>query len=419
MKKAHDGDRKPHTYKQRKRAPAPNPIVAAVTAWLHAQGEASVGGVTPTEQEKLLAETPKRWTVYAPLALLPAGAFAGEGWRRALWVAILREIERVSGTQVTHLAVVEGIPASVRRSHPPPFSPSTPPGSSCPSQTLDLRNDENILRSPTGLRMLHGDFGPDETAAAAAASSAVTDADFDAAFWVSTRQNGIAQTWAPRWTMFSRGNIKEKARLLGFHRGMRDTWAVDMYAGIGYFVFSYAALGMRVLCWELNPWSVEGLRRGALANGWSVRVVRGRELGEDRLEEYVDGGEQIVVFLEDNARATERIGRWRAECPGKGEDVEVLHVNCGLLPRSDLSWDGAWEITRTSEQAWLHLHENVGVADIEKRKGEIETWFADLSRRDGGVRLARVEHVEQVKTFAPGVWHCVFDLYITRSSSIT
>ncbi|KAK6858721.1 S-adenosyl-L-methionine-dependent methyltransferase [Apiospora arundinis] len=83
--------------------------------------------------------------------------------------------------------------------------------------------------------------------------------------------------------MFRRGNIKEKARVLSFHeptdpslhhRAMSlgelcNKWAVDMYAGIGYFVFSYAELGMRVLCWELNPWSVEGLRRGALANGWS------------------------------------------------------------------------------------------------------------------------------------------------------
>ena len=63
------------------------------------------------------------------------------------------------------------------------------------------------------------------------------------------------QTWAPKHTMFSRGNIKEKARVLnlakqptaGLEPGLENTdpeartMAVDLYAGIGYFTFSYAA----------------------------------------------------------------------------------------------------------------------------------------------------------------------------------
>jgi tRNA wybutosine-synthesizing protein 2 len=160
--------------------------------------------------------------------------------------------------------------------------------------------EENVLRSPAGLRMLFGDWGGDGDDGGGLGGGG--------ALWVATRQNGIAQVWAPRWTMFSRGNVKEKGRLLAFHDdgGQQDApplgedgveaqrrrrrraavaaalppqtrgeaWAVDLYAGIGYFAFSYARLGMRVLCWELNAWSVEGLRRGARANGWGVRVVR-------------------------------------------------------------------------------------------------------------------------------------------------
>lgn len=250
--------------------------------------------------------------------------------------------------------------------------------------------------------------------------------------------------------MFSRGNIKEKARLLAFHSPFhspplprhsqpdapayfRGRWAVDLFAGIGYFAFCYAKLGMRVLCWEMNPWSVEGLRRGALGNGFSVRVVRpasvitvgegvaagggeGGEVlggGEVDLEEVLAGGEQIVVFLEDNRFAAGRVRRLRELAGGEGT-LPVVHVNCGLLPRSDMVWRDAWEMVN-GEKGWLHLHENVGEGDIDARKGEVQgvfdTWKAEA---DGG-KDATVEHVERVKTFAPGVWHCVFDVFITRA----
>ncbi|KAI1634015.1 S-adenosyl-L-methionine-dependent methyltransferase, partial [Biscogniauxia mediterranea] len=297
--------------------------------------------------------------------------------------------------------------------------------------------------------MLYGDFGPSSPAVPEGDDECAAEGFFERALWVSTRQNGIFQTWAPRWTMFSRGNIKEKARLLDFHRRpreeqqlgsennesengderrlshrasvpssrLREAWAVDLYAGIGYFVFSYAKQGMRVLGWELNPWSVEGLRRGAEGNGWSVKVVRGLELARP-MAEILAGGEQIVVFLEDNAHAAKRIRELRSY----GVGLEVLHVNCGLLPTSDVVWRDAWDIARgEGEQAWLHLHENVGVADIDRRKGEIEEWFTALSTSEkdqSPTRQARVEHAELVKTYAPGVWHCVFDVYIQKSSSI-
>ncbi|PHH85737.1 hypothetical protein CDD83_11232 [Cordyceps sp. RAO-2017] len=258
--------------------------------------------------------------------------------------------------------------------------------------------------------MLAGDFGP----ARAEAEPPSAD-DFGRALWVSTRQNGIVQTWAPRWTMFSRGNVKEKARLLGFPRtgatggedGGDDVWAVDLYAGIGYFVFCYVSLGMRVLCWEINGWSVEGLRRGARANGWTVRVVRPHELDLPPAD-LLAGREQIVVFLESNEGALSRLGKWQA----MGLVRHVEHVNCGLLPTSEPSWRPAWEVTGPSPRSWLHLHENVGVKDIESRRRSIQQSVADWARSEGQGRSATVDHVELVKTFAPGVWHCVFDVHI-------
>ena len=137
-----------------------------------------------------------------------------------------------------------------------------------------MTNSENILRSPVNLTPLYGDFGSTPTPQTI---SNPTATDFANALWVTARQNGIWQTWAPLYTMFSRGNVREKARILNLPTlttGL-DTAsaAVDLYAGIGYFAFSYRKSSQalekgikQVLCWEINPWSVEGLRRGAEMN---------------------------------------------------------------------------------------------------------------------------------------------------------
>ncbi|KAM3505182.1 hypothetical protein MY11210_008068 [Beauveria gryllotalpidicola] len=377
-----------------------NPIQAAVQSWL-------VGQQPPGEEEaeawrdSLLCSAPKRFTIYEPMALLPSGSFSKPIWintlqacteeaSAALWTLLLKELSSVAKSPLTNLAINEGIPL----------------------QKSGESSDENVLRSPTGLRMLHGDFGPSGTA-----SETPTTEDFEKALWVSTKQNRIHQIWAPRWTMFSRGNVKEKARLLDFERSESasgdPSWAVDLYGGIGYFVFSYAALGMRVLCWEINPWSVEGLRRGARANRWRVRVISDPADLARPVEEMLEGGEQIIVFLEDNQLAQGKILRLQERGVGR----RIAHINGGFLPTSEPTWEPAWNMARrsTTLQTWLHLHENVGVHDIAARKADIEERFRQWNRAQSTLREVSVSHVEQVKTFAPGVWHCVFDVCIATS----
>lgn len=403
----------------------PNPISAAVCEWFDAHSNAL--SALGAEIDSLVAEAPKRWVTYEPMVLLPSGSFTSPAWTKALsevssdfrddfWQIVLRKIGHKTREKATHLAANDGIPLTVSTRA---ATEGIAHGSLGEQQQ---QQHENILRSPVGLRILRGDFGPPETS-----GQIVTSDDFDRAFWVCTKQNGIHQTWAPRWTMFSRGNIKEKARLLSFHDSprpanevapqslahrikTRDTlsksWAVDLYAGIGYFVFSYAKLGMRVLCWELNPWSVEGLRRGAHANGWPVKVIHGRDLARPT-RELVSEEDKIVVFLESNEQAATRVHDLRSH----GLDLPVRHVNCGLLPKSDDSWAAARAILGRAEDGWLHLHENVGVDDIERRRGEIQELFDGWDEGAGQDRAAKVENVELVKTFAPNVWHCVFDVY--------
>jgi tRNA wybutosine-synthesizing protein 2 len=375
----------------KQRAPKGNLIQNAINDWL---GSVAIPDIetNSTWKADLLSSAPKRFTIYEPMALLPTGSFTTSLWSallgsfgqeacQQLWSKILEQLSTQAKEPLTHLAVNEGIPL----------------------HKAGDETDENVRRSPSGLRTLYGDFG-----LANASAEKPSQEDFDKTLWVSTKQNGIFQTWAPRWTMFSRGNVKEKARLLDMgNKTLQGSWAVDLYAGIGYFVFSYARLGMRVLCWEINPWSVEGLRRGAKANRWTVRIVQGDDLALPT-EEVLIGEEQIIVFLESNKEAIRRI----QSLQDRGVTQDIRHINCGFLPTSEPTWRDTWDISTPASETWLHLHENVGANDTETRSQEIQRKFDDWSR--GIDRAAKVEHIEQVKTFAPGVWHCVFDVHVYK-----
>ncbi|KAH8601456.1 S-adenosyl-L-methionine-dependent methyltransferase, partial [Bisporella sp. PMI_857] len=370
------------------------PIEFAIQSWLDILPTELLARLTTGQRESLLFNAPKRWVVYPPMVLLPSGSFKHHWWAASpfsqhiddLWRIILESITKKEGKGLlTHLAINAGIPLNGRTDG----------------------DGENILRTPSGLLTLYGDFGP-----ALDPAHCPSEKDFKEAFWASTKQNGITQIWAPRYTMFSRGNVKEKARLSNFHQcdgswpsrrrsrnQLRNEVAVDMYAGIGYFVFSYKKMGLRrVFGWELNPWSVEGLRRGAVANGWSVKIIN-----ETEFLDFED--EDIVVMLEDNSRASVRLKEAHKE-----EALDIRHVNCGLLPSSRKSWESALGMVKGD--AWLHLHENVGVNDISVRMVEIEDHLRFLLKNGNDPREFKAEHAELVKTFAPGVWHCVFDIYI-------
>jgi tRNA wybutosine-synthesizing protein 2 len=186
---------------------------------------------------------------------------------------------------------------------------------------------------------------------------------------------------------------------------------VDLYAGIGYFAFSYAKAGVsKVLCWELNGWSVEGLRRGSEENGWRVEVVKeGQEAREYSLEEVVKDPEtKLVVFHMSNEHASPIIQRVRSSIP------PIRHVNCGLLPSSRLSWLTAVRALDPEMGGWIHIHENLAIKEIEERGVEIVGEIQGLLDQwaNGEMRKAVMEHVERVKTYAPGVMHCVLDVRV-------
>ncbi|KAL8871832.1 MAG: hypothetical protein Q9174_002420 [Haloplaca sp. 1 TL-2023] len=424
-----------------------SPLAQAVREWLKALPP-SIYAQLPVDIDSLLNGCRWAYTMCTPMLLLPPTFLSKEPWPHllagllrphltALYEGICKRLA------VTHIAISGQIPALIsdtsQCSRAPEPDPKLSPlstecsrapyneGSESNSQyspkdlmplLKDVGSELNILRSPANFTPIYGDFGKPGVPPRAQ--------NLRDAFWVSTVQNRITQSWAPLHTMFSRGNIKEKARLLSL-RSVTDLsykrfTAVDLYAGIGYFTFSYAKIGGRdckVLCWELNRWSIEGLKRGAHYNGWLTRILENwnekDRLLEDRYNELgspkkID--ERILVFHESNTCATRAVNALRHRIP------PVRHVNCGYLPSSRDSWSTAFNVLDKDLGGWIHAHENVPVDDIERRKAEIVETFTDLAK-SYRTRLdwrtiftIECEHVERVKTYAPGIIHCVFDIAI-------
>ncbi|KAI4677064.1 uncharacterized protein J4E88_006871 [Alternaria novae-zelandiae] len=361
--------------------------------------------------EALVTAFPDGYSVYKPMLLLPHNALSSAPWRAlsTTYPADSDEMKAVwrdtaISVGATHVAINAPIPIST---------------SSTSASLSTTAGEENILRSPTNLTPLYGNFGPAPTSQTITSPSAT---DFADALWVTARQNGIWQTWAPLYTMFSRGNVNEKARILNLasvnNLDVAST-AVDLYAGIGYFAFSYKKSGDRrdtgikqVACWEINPWSVEGLRRGAEMNGWTCRVLKDTDIAQLRESPSRDDScldqADLLVFQTSNESAETDYALLPSPKP------PVRHVNLGLLPSSKLSWGVAVAMLDKQLGGWIHVHENVGVKDVETRRKVIEEEFQSLvDKRDAATRRkVLVEHVEKVKMYAPGVVHCVFDVVI-------
>lgn len=278
--------------------------------------------------------------------------------------------------------------------------------------------DNIILRSPTQFKPLWGNFGPELSQGYKPHAL-----DFEEAFWCNTSQNDIHQTWAPRYTMFSKGNLSEKARVKSLARFAghgtnltpSQTSAVDLYAGIGYFAFSYASAGVgKVLCWEINDWSIEGLKRGAQRNGWAVKIMQDDD--PSVLRAAIQGAEKLLMFPNSNSDAVNQISVIRDLIP------PVRHVNCGYLPSSEASWEVAVRVLDPVHGGWIHAHENIANQDIERRRSDVVETFtsivSDVHRSGSGPGFTvTCEHLERVKSYSPGVFHYVLDINIFPSAS--
>lgn len=133
-----------------------------------------------------------------------------------------------------------------------------------------------------------------------------------------------------------------------------------------------------------------------------------------------DGEVRMVVFHGDNRWAKGVMKRLRVlteeavRLGGTGSWLNIRHVNLGLLPTSRLSWEAAIDILDEQRAGWIHVHENVDVRQLEQKKDFVVQQFqTHLNKAYPRIeRKASCLHIEQVKTYAPGVMHCVFDMRI-------
>jgi tRNA wybutosine-synthesizing protein 2 len=389
----------------------PSPLRRAARDWLTEFQREGTCAAQAIDVDDLVHALPTGYSVYAPMLLLPSTTFVSPGWQGFL--GALSDAQRTKfyahlahALQATHVALNAPIPPLVPDHQPSAAGPTT-------MTTTTPSAAPNTRRSPAYLTPLHGDFGP------APPLPAPSAADLGAALWVTARQHGVWQTWAPRHVMFARGNVGEKARVQRLVRAQLDggggaeVAAVDLYAGIGYFAFAYAAGGAAaVLCWEVNAWSVEGMRRGAAMNGWAVETVREGEedAGDEALAARVKG-RRLVAFHASNEGAAPVVARVRGAVP------PVRHVNCGLLPSSRPSWRTAVAVLDPLLGGWVHVHENLAEPSIALLAEEIVAEFRRIVQEmseAGKISVGRVQldHMERVKTYAPGVMHCVLDISI-------
>jgi tRNA wybutosine-synthesizing protein 2 len=423
-----------HKKAKRRRAQYTNPFQSAIHSFLTSYlSHSRTPEIDDTDADALISTIPKRYTIYPPLLLLPPNVFTSTpSWEsftsnlmphdfQTLYKAIVNAFKPPGS--ITHIALNS------------PISLTTSSGA------------ENVTRSPTRIIPLYGNFGPlSQFCGSGDLLSQPNRADLDAAFWVSTTQpTGVFQTWAPLHTMFSRGNISEKARILGHQstfdgldsedgalgQDLSNIAVVDMYVGIGYFAFPYLRRGVgRLFGWEVNGWSVEGLRRGCRRNGWDCVVLtvdkdgvvidREGRVGEQALEclaEVLSRNRELklVVFHGDNrwaGRIMERLRELsqRGEKNPQGDDSwpGVRHVNLGLLPTSRLSWESALNMLDRQRGGWVHVHENVDLNQMEQKREFIVQTFGAYWENTSKVSCS---HIEQVKTYGPGIMHCVFDIH--------
>ena len=428
-----DDDRIVKGPRRRKNKATANPLQQGIGDYLSGQLEVpwALGIVT----------LPKRFTLYPPLALLPVNFTTHD----PQWIEVYARLTTQGKSQM-----FEYIASSFTRSG----HVITHIAINSVISTADDASSghENVMRSPAALEPVFGDWGPSTLFDVTA--SQPTKVDLDAAFWIFNKQvDGITQTWAPRWTMFSHGNLSEKQRILG-HRtslfagltrelesNIHKMDVVDMYVGIGYFALCYLARAVkRVWGWDLNGWSIEGLRRGCAANGWHCEVVEledGGDISDMRFQsllERIKTGDTVggaaaircVAFRGDNSQSGHIMGRIKAALGQEGslaETPSVRHVNLGLLPSSEQSWRNAIRVLTPTRTAYIHVHENVDIASTASRGQEVAQELHRLMEEGGHRdRSIRCVHVEHVKTYAPGVMHCVFDIEVqpprTQSTSV-
>ena len=185
-------------------------------------------------------------------------------------------------------------------------------------------------------------------------------------------QNGITCRWNPLKTMFCPGNISEKLRLARL--SMRGERVLDLFAGIGYWT-----LPALVHCGVEHVTAVD----------WNPESIK-----------------YLKINLQLN-RVSDRCTVIEGDCTKQAFKPVFDRVILGLLPSSQCAWKIAFSALKNGHTpTFLHIHENVKEGEEE----EVKRLIIDTLPSEN----VAIQSVTRVKSYAPRIWHCVFDVKVIK-----
>jgi len=173
--------------------------------------------------------------------------------------------------------------------------------------------------------------------------------------------------------MWSQGNKNEKIRLTKIVKP--GEIIVDMFAGIGYFsiILAKYCKPKKIYAIDINPKAIEYLRK----NIWLNEV-------EDKIEILQGDCRKFSKLLENAAD----------------------RIIMGYLFETEKFLPYALEIAKNN--AVIHFHRTVKEEEIDKFKEKL----IKIGTKNK-VKI-KVLKVKRVKSYAPKIWHVVFDLKVTK-----
>lgn len=177
--------------------------------------------------------------------------------------------------------------------------------------------------------------------------------------------------------MWSKGNKQERIRLTKLVK--KSETIVDMFAGVGYFSIFIAKYcsPKKVYAIDINPKAIEYLRK----NVWLNDV-------EDKIEILQGDCRRFSKLLENTAD----------------------RVIMGYLFDTEKFLLYAFKIAKNN--CVIHFHRTVKTNEIKKLKEKI----MKIGRKNK--YKIKILRTKKVKSYAPKIWHIVFDLKVVKNRSI-
>jgi len=192
--------------------------------------------------------------------------------------------------------------------------------------------------------------------------------------WVIHKENFVDYEFDATKVMFSSGNVTERRRM--GELDLDGEIVIDAYCGIGYYTIPVIVNGRAKLvhACEINPDSINGLKKGLLRNNVDERCIIHHGDNRETLQDLRGIADRIIL---------------------------------GLIPSSEPTWKLAIDCLKP-EGGIIHVHMNVDERKIDQWVMETLDWFSKTSGKK-----AIALHLEKVKWYCPHIRHIVLDISIS------